>query len=134
MGGGVGDFDADGQAQGAYEQYEPQTGGQAAIRERAEELRRRLEEMSVGREPQKCSQRSLMCGGCARPIVPGELMIVVGSGWSHTDAGCELAAEAQHQAQVRAKLRESSVRPSALGAATGPKPAGSVGPWTSRAQ
>ena len=125
-GGGGGDFDADGQAQGAYEQYEPQTGGQAAIRERAEELRRRLEEMSVGREPQKCSQRSLLCGGCAGPIVPGELMIAVGSGWSHTDAGCELAAEAQHQAQVRAKLRESSVRPSALGTSTGPKPAQST--------
>ena len=85
-----------------------------------------MEELSVGREAQKCVQRSLTCVGCERPIVPGEMMIQVGSGWSHTDAGCELAGEARHQAKARAELRESAIRPSALGESTGPGPARST--------
>ena len=125
-GGGGGEFDADGQARGAYEQYDPPTNGQAAIRDRTDALRRSLEEMSVGREAQTCVQRSLSCVGCERPIVPGEKMIQVGSGWSHVDAGCELAGEARFQARARAALRESAIRPTALGASTGPGPARST--------
>ena len=120
--GGVGAFDADGTALGAYEQYAPPATGQAAIHERAEALRRSLSEMAVGREAQKCAQRSLRCVGCERPIELGEMMIQVGSGWAHQDASCELAGEAMHQAKARAELREQATRPSALGAATGPKP------------
>ena len=117
-----GDFDAGGHARGAYEQYVPPPAGQAAIRERTELLQRRLEEMAVGRRPQTCQQSSLLCAGCDQPIVPGEQMVQVGGRWAHADASCEMAGEARHQAQVRAALVESAVRPAALGVKTGEAP------------
>ena len=99
-------YDAAGHARGAYEQYNPEAAGQAAIRDRTDALQRSLEEMAVGRSAQKCVQSSLVCDGCDKPILPGEMMIQAGSGWAHADAGCELAGEARHQARVRAELRD----------------------------
>ena len=121
-----GDYDEAGRARGAYEQYNPATAGQVAIRERTDALQRSLEEMAVGRSKQKCVQSSLVCDGCDKPILPGEMMIQTGSGWAHADAGCELAGEARHQARARAELRESAVRQSALGTNSGPAPAKST--------
>ena len=80
----------------------------------------------MGRVEQKCVQSSLVCAGCDKPILPGEMMIQVGSRWAHADAGCELAGEARHQARARAELRDSAVRPSAPGTKTGPAPANST--------
>ena len=120
------EYDEAGRALGAYERYNPAEAGQAAIRERTDALQRSLEEMAVGRIEQKCVQSSLVCEGCDKPIIPGEMMIQTGSKWAHADAGCELAGEARHQARVRAELRESAVRPSALGVKTGPAPVNST--------
>ena len=121
-----GDYDESGRACGAYEQCDPPSAGQAAIRDRTDALQRSLLQMAVGRTEQKCVQSSLVCDGCDRPILPGEMMIQVGSRWAHADAGCELSGEARHQARVRAELRESAVRPSAQGTNTGPAPANST--------
>ena len=119
-------YDESGRALGAYERYDPAEAGQAAIRDRTDALQRSLEEMAVGRVEQKCVQSSLVCAGCDQPILPGEMMIQVGSRWAHADAGCELAGEARHQARVRQELRDSSVRQSAPGVKTGPAPANST--------
>ena len=89
------EFDTGGHARGVYEQYEPPATGQRAIHDRTEELRMRLEAMAVGRTPQKCVQRSLVCDGCDKPIVPGEMMVQNGARWTHADSGCELAGEAR---------------------------------------
>ena len=43
----VQEYDTEGRARGAYEQYAPQGEGRLAIHDRTEELRRRLDEMAV---------------------------------------------------------------------------------------